>query len=742
MRRLLAELRDPLPTGADGRPEASRGEERLSAWITVAASVFFALAAAWELFGPVLAGHYASSASMGIIAENMLRYRIPGPVWEYTSAPPSPSQYYCHHPWGIFWTTAGFFEVFGRHDFVCRLPAVLLSAATPPLLGALGRALYRPLAGAVAAVAFAVLPITLAFANMNALEVPVTAWSLLGLLGFVRLAQTGRRRFLALSLLGFGLALHADWPAFVLVGELLAFALFRGFLLPARVFGPLRFRRYALFWALAATLAVGTGALYLGLFQSAGKLNELLGSYGMRSSGNEASLGEVLTARRYWIELAFTPVAITLGKVGALVLVLRLLVLRTEHDVLPLAVLGMATFQYVVFKQGADIHVFWPHYYAAFFALAMAALVATVTPAILRLAGRVRFRHGILVAAAVGLVPLAPVLRDGLPALVYARQTGGRFEEKGNLIHSDGDKTAFLHWLAPTIPKGTIVDLHTGMKATWAQVWALGGVVTSPDRAAPKGAPKDGRDTFLADQRYLKPSEQEELANAFGVVAVGPYWKVDRRSPGGPPTALRFRPEEPSFFTWYFISGTEPVWAIEPDPWGTWELRDHLRFPAEEPTFAPRTPAELRVAHNAALQRGDGARSGALLEALTAPLAPPRALFTDGTELLGTLFHEGAEARLTLLFRAAGPLAAGSGLSVRSVVTERAVLSTTMADPTPREVALPFAIAPERWKPGFLYAVEVPIRKRPGTEVFAASFTGARAPKPREGRAVEVLRLR
>lgn len=742
MRRLLAELRDPLPIGPDGRPEASPAETRLALGVTLAASLFFALAAAWELFGPILAGHYASSASMGIIAENMRRHGIAGPVWEYTTAPPTPAQYYCHHPWGIFWTTTGFFALFGRHDFVCRLPAVLLSAATPPLLHALGRAMYRPLAGAAAALAFAVLPITLAFANMNALEVPVTAWSLVALLGFVRLTQTGKRRFLALSLVGATLAMNADWPAFVLVAELLAFALLRGFFLPTRLFGPLPFRRYALFWALAASLAVGTGALYLGLFQAAGKLHDLFGSYDLRSSGNQVSLAKVLEGRRYWIELAFTPVAIALGKAGAVVLALRLFLLRREHDVLPLAVLGMATFQYVVFKQGADIHVFWPHYYATYFALAMAALVATTTPAILRLAARFAPRRGLALAACAAFLPLAPVARDGLPALVYARETGGRFEEKGNLIHSDGDKTAFLRWLAPQLPRTGIVDLHGGMKATWAQVWALGGVVVSPERAVPKGPVKDARDTFLADQRYLKPSEQGELAREFAVTKVGPYWWVDRRSPGGPPTVYRFAEEEPSFFTWYFVSGTEPVRTITPDPWGTWELDQHLGLPAEEPGDAPTTLDELRIAHNAAHLRGDAARESALFGELGSRLAPPRVTLSDGTEIVGTAYHEGAEDRLTVVVRAAGPLGTGTGFSVRAVVTEGAWLSTTMADPTPREVALPFVIAPERWRPGFLYANVIPIRKRPGTEVFSASFTGPRAPRSADGRAVELLRLR
>src|SRR5262249_38710468 len=160
--------------------------------------------------------------------------------------------------------------------------------------------------GAAAAAAFVVLPITLSFANFNALEVPVTAWSLLFVWGLVRLTQTNRRRYLGASLLGGLGALHAGWPAFVLVGELLAFGLLRGFLWP-RLFRSRPPPRYALWWALSTTLCAVTLVLYLVLFEKAGKLGDLLGIYGTRSSGSAVPLAAVLEARKTWIDLSFTP---------------------------------------------------------------------------------------------------------------------------------------------------------------------------------------------------------------------------------------------------------------------------------------------------------------------------------------------------------------------------------------------------------------------------------------------------
>jgi hypothetical protein len=718
------------PQDLDGLPLASPSEERAARIVTLVATVWFALAAAWEMFGPLLAGHYASSASVGIIADNMLRWHIPGPVWEYTASKPAPGAYYCHHPWGIFWTTAALMKVLGRHDYLCRLAPVLLSAATPPLLHALGRAIWRPLAGAVAAASFVVLPITLAFANFNALEVPVIAWSLLALWGHVRLAQTGRTRHLVAALGGAFLALNGDWPAFVLMASLLAFGLLRGYLLRP-LFGPLRSeRRFAEAWVLGAAISTLTLGLYLYLFQKSGKLDDLAGSYGMRSAGNAVPLAKVLEQRRYWIELCFTPLAIALGKVGAVVALVRLVALRREHEVVPLLVLSMAVVQYVVFKQGADIHIFWPHYFGAYFALAMGSLAATlaafaerVPASIARLRGELApavSSRPAFVAMGVALLPVPIIARDGLPALRYARETGGRFNEKGLLIHSDGEKTAFLRSIVPSLPKGAPVEMHEGMKTTWSQVWTLGGRPVLQNRPLPQR----GRSTelYLADTRFLLDELQGELSRSFHISAVGPFWKVAPRENAAPIDAFAIVEREPSWWEWYFISGTEPHREIVPDPWATWELRTHFDQRASAPSEPPRTLEERRIAHNLALFEGDLDKARTLRETLLRELRPVHARYDDGSEILGTTFHEGACSLLTIVIEAGGPAAADVQLAVRSKVLAKAPWSSTMADPTEREVGLPLPIAPKRWKKGYLYSDQVQIRKRPGTEVFRAAF--------------------
>lgn len=734
--------------GLDGLPAADPLEERVARAVALIATLWFTLAAAWELFGPPLAGHYASSASVGISAENMLRWRILGPVLEYTAARPEPSAYYCHHPWGIFFTTAALMKLFGRHDVICRLAPVLLSAATPPLLYAIGRSVYRPAAGAAAAASFVVLPIALAFANFNALEVPVITWSLLGLWGYVRLTQTGRRRYIAAALAGMLLALQADWPAFVLTGALLGLGLVRGFLLP-RWFEPLAsFRRFAILWAWLSTGAVLTLVFYLALFQRSGKLDDWVGSYGFRATGNTAPLAEVLKARRYWIELSFTPIAIALGKLGAVVAALRLLWLRREPEALPLLYLLMATVQYVVFKQGADIHVFWPHYFAAYFALAMAALVATAASAVELAGRRIARLRPIAGLAALGIasLPIAAIARDGIPALRYARDTGGRFNEKGLLIHSDGAKTAFLQFIEPELPRGVAIEMHEGMKTTWSQLWTLRGRRVGQNRPVPRdrGA-RQG--VYLADTRFLLNDAQGELAARFHVTAVGPFWEVKLGDEAASIDAFSIEEREPSWWEWYFLSGTEPRRAIVPDAYLTWELRAHFGQPVEAPKEPPRSLEQKRIAHNIAVAAGDSARAGELRAEIERELSPLHARFEGGTELVGTTFHAGARPLLSIYILASGPTSADVQLTVKSRVERRPALSLTMADPTEREVGIPLAIAPQRWRAGFLYSDRVPIRKRPGTEVFRASFwVRGKGSAPRragdEAASVEVLTLR
>lgn len=740
-----------LPRDHLGLPIVTRVERRLSIAIAAAATLWFALVACWELFGPILAGHYAASASLGIAADNMLRWGIVGPVWEYTASEPTPGQYYSHHPWGIFWTTTVLMKFLGRHDYVCRLPAVLASVATVPLLFLMGRALWRPAAGALAAGAFVVLPITLAFASFNALEVPVIAWSTLGLWATVRFRQTWKRRYLVLSLVGFFLALHADWPAFVLVGALLCFDLVFG-LVWSRPFGREAPAAFAKHWALLASITVVVALFYAALFHRAGTLSDLLASYRFRSRGSGQSLSSVLASRHYWIELMFTPVAVWLGKLGAVVCAIRLVWLRERSEVVPLVVLAMAVLQYLLFKQGADVHIYWPHYFAQFFALAFGAICATAIGSI-EGAGRNRGHPvaGVLTTAAAALIALAVIARDGITILPYARASGGRFNEKGLLIDSEGDKIATLRWLSNDLPRAATVGLHASMKPNWAQVWSLGGRLVRVGVALPlsRTEPRSfAADVVVADARFMTAGEQTQLAECNHVLAAGPFWIVRAGAPWAPLDAMAIDEREPSPLEWYFISGTEPVRALRADPHRTWELRTHFgqldELSSELPDVSGASLEDRRIAHNEALVRGDAANAESISRELGGVVSEPRSMLADHAELLGVRYQKGAQPTLTMLFRARGPLQDGTEISLVSSVVARAHWSTTMTDPTVRDVGLPPDLSRRQWRAGHLYAWRVPICKRPGRERFELRWRttspGVRGGPSRSG-AMVVLEL-
>ena len=126
----------------------------------------------------------------------------------------------------------------------------------------------------------------------------------------------------------------------------------------------------------------------------------------------------------------------------------------------PLPLLAAATVQYLVFKQGADVHIFWPHPFATYFALGCGALAASYATAAsgsragmgshpLRTRERLVALAPVLPLLFIGL-PVALVLKDGLSIFRLARETGGRFAEAN--LESDLEKEAVFR-LVPADPR-------------------------------------------------------------------------------------------------------------------------------------------------------------------------------------------------------------------------------------------------------------------------------------------------
>src|SRR6202035_832107 len=124
--------------------------------------------------------------------------------------------------------------------------------------------------------------------------------------------------------------------------------------------------------------------------------------------------------------------AIVLGKIAAPLCLVRLLVLRRDEETYALGILFGAVVQYVAFRKGADVHIYWPHYFAAYFALALAELAGTLgvggawVVRRFRAVGLTRAQLAGVVGLVLGLLPVAAMIPDAVRSLAVWRRTGGR----------------------------------------------------------------------------------------------------------------------------------------------------------------------------------------------------------------------------------------------------------------------------------------------------------------------------
>ncbi|NUO54620.1 MAG: hypothetical protein HOV80_37750 [Polyangiaceae bacterium] len=711
-------------------------ESRLARVVTWIAAIFILCVGLWEIASPIVAGHYASTASMGIIADNMRRWGIIAPVWLYTDAPPDPSLYYCHHPWGIFWTTTVVQALFGRSDLTCRIAPAALSFMTVLLVSAIGRALYRPLSGAVAAVVFVVLPISLAFAQFNALEVPLMAWSALFLWGWIRLRRTKRRRHMAIMLAGATMALHTDWPAYVLVAMVLSLDLL------SFGFGGRKVdRRLATGWALLASIAVLSGGFYLLMFTRYGAMADLMASYELRRGAEEISVHDLIEGRSTWDEWMLTRAFAPLMLAGTIATGVRAWAERRVEALAPALVLAMAVFQYVVFRQGAWIHVFWPHTFALALALASGALVATVAPRIARLAARSPrlLRRGHAITLALCVAASLFVLRDALDLLVWARRTGGRFDERGLPIATDAAAIALLRVLDRELVADARVGLHESMAPTWAHTWALGGRIVDHDAELPRSADAD-QDVVIADLRRMKPGSVGRLLRCCTVRLVDHYAVV---TPGrGPLTGETLAEREPTFGERIFGAAFEPVRTLRPSPFPAWLIADHFGGTTPPLDREPETIEELAIAHDAAFASQNVAGAEPYRLSIGTRLEGPEVVFEQGGRLLGAAVTRGASPRVVLVIAADGPAPDGWELAARARVVEGPALSLARQphDAT-RDLGLSWTVPPSRWKHGYLYTASFDLLPRPGVEAIEiAQMSYGSVRKTDAGEWIEIFR--
>jgi len=740
-----------IPTSSIGkwlargpREPKLEGAERVMHWLAVASCLFFGAVAFWESFGAARTGHVSTSAGYAIAGENMVHWRKFAVYAGYLAKPANPDQYYCHHPYGITFLDAIAYLLFGHHWFTTRAAAIFCSVISPPFLYGFGRRAWGVIPASVATIFFCFVPIDLSFSNFGNLEEPTIAFGLLFAWGTAGVWQTSKTRYLVASAIGALGAANGDWAGLVFLGPVVVFGFFRAYVLPRRWYGRLDERTYARWFAYGMAMAIGTLVGYLVLFGKADKINDLVGSYHLRSSGAEAAITDQLNAqrRKLWLGVMLTP--ISFGAMGAGLPLAAIRLLKKPLEIFPLAWFLAASFQYFVFKQGADIHIFWPHYYAPTAALAAGTLTASLLcgrGVLVRFAQRatakIRLQRFVAVSTAlvVGLgvgIPLFLLARMGVPMLVQSRKTGGQFDQGGKFITTGADLAEFAQWAyANVATQGSTVQVLERYEYYFSSEYGGNRPYTRVNSIT-AAKPDDVQRIALVDTRTQSQKDLENIAKNFGVESVGPLWRVDRAVKGPAFTALRLEEREPNPLEWMFISGTDLVRKIsrDEDPYQTWEIRDAMNIPAPAPTVPPVSVDDLRIAHNIALRDGDAARAGDLASKVAGMMQRRLDLqYTGGIRLDGIDVHYGPAIVVTLFWstdQGYKPSDLSYQLKCKIIAPPR--LWKTQLDYFENELAPVPLIRPANWKANRLYTNRFTALHRIGKEECRLWFSGGLHP--------------
>lgn len=718
--------------------------ERVAKVIAVIACVWFAFAAAWGMFQIPGGGHSgAGSVGSAMSGWQIVKWKTLYPTTDwYRTKPPAKSDYYCHHPLGIFWYGALLFAIFGHHDFVVRLPTVLLSIAIPPLLYGIGKEHWGATVGAVAAGAYVVVPIAIGFANFNNLETMGIFGSLLFFWGHSRHQATRSRGHLVASVVGLAACCSADWYDYVTVAPLLGWALLRAFVLPRRWTPRIDFPSYARWWAWSVAVAVGSFALWIFLFYRADKIGDWLASGDMRG-GDGTPLKAVLAARANWIDFSFTPLAIALGKVALPVALLRLVIVRRDEEIYALSALAGAAFEYVAFKRGADVHIFWAHPFAEYHALALAQLSATLG-SLARASARAvatparAMAIGGSTALGLGILPSIAMAPDAVRSLMVWRRTGGRYDDNGAPIRSDLDLLYVVRSVVvPRKSKGQALDVNPSTGWGWEHLYAYDGNYRNAPEPEANQPPNSAHPFWVARSSSLGSGEQLAIAAKAHVQAYGDIWVVDERAAPGPIDAWSLQERPPNPLQWLLLGGWEPARSIarSPDKLLTWEWRVHLGQPAVPPqNVSAASIDDLRILHNIAVSVGSIDRAALLEQQIEAQLDRGAAApFEHGVRLLGVRLTDSAES-LQVWWESAGHWASDDVFRARSTIEARARLSLVPVDTTDREMFTIVPLPTRLWREGFIYHVDFALNHRIGKERYYGMWWGPSSPRRLDGR--------
>lgn len=726
---------------ARGLPAADPRVERAARVVTALATAWVASVALRGIAGPLGVGLAGLPASLGVAADNTWHFHLLAPVTHYSASAPAATEYAWQRPLGPFFLSALVVKLGGTSALALRLPAALGCLAIPPLLHAVSRALFGPVSAALAALTFAALPVIAAYANCDAAATLAVAGVLACAWGYLRMQQTWRRRWLAVTLAGLAVAVTSDWCAYAFMAVMLGSSLVRRIAPLRRYFPPVDARRFAEWWALAGGLTILAFLAHAALLHKAGALPSFLTGALERMRASAVPSAAELLRRDYWQAVSLTPLAIWIGWLALPLTLGRVLLARREPELIVLAVLAMAVADHRWVSPSDGVRVFWPFYFAPAFALGLGVFAATALDAARWLARRLGRRPSSLTvpSAIFGVLLAAPLLIavEGRAAAGAARHLALRAGSDGLLLDRAPERTAALLWLRGRTAGPTTVALGAGLGRELSDAWNVGQPIVG----------KKGRSSAgftLLDSRAAKSTQLTELARSAAVDVAGPFWLVDHGAPRALLEGYVFERRVPGLLEGYFRLPDEPALELRKDAWLTWELRAHFaQTPNPPPDGLAHTREQRRVAFNIAVESGETGIADQLESELLAELDRSAAVaYDDGVTLLGQTLDAGPAPRLTLYFKAPGPMQGELEFRLREVMERAPVLSGLPVDARERRVAGAFPLAPELWRRGFIYALSAELRRRGGRVRFYGYWHSRKSeplPVPVEGPPQRVL---
>jgi len=404
------------------------------------------------------------------------------------------------------------------------------------------------------------------------------------------------------------------------------------------------------------------------------------------------------------------------------------------QEFVPLAWIFAATFQYLIFKQAADVHIFWPQYYGPSAALGFGAITATL------LAGRQQVQQSlpppaarvfcIATAAGLGLavsVPIFLMARMALAQAYQARITSGRYDDGGRFIETETDASQFVSWVMGSSAPSALLAV-TRSFPIGPHIEYSGGRVMEVLGNDPGHVPSIAPDRFaVLDARKTSVADLRTVSHGYSVLAVGPFWRIDRAGGSGF-VAMRYVQRQPNLFERYFVIGSDLIRFIGPeeDPWAAWEWEDALDLDPTSPSWVPSTFEELRIAHNVAVAHGDKGQAQQLGERVIAAMEDKtRVDLTGDVHILGRTVDRGGAVPVVTILWQAGPAyeQADIHFSVMCTVLGPPRLWFSKTDYFEKEVAPEMVMRPQLWKPGHLYAERFVVMHRIGTEACLGAFS-------------------